>query len=59
MSEEYACAVQHCLSSVFIPVQLKKTLAEEGFREAVFRDIVHRLEREYSVFTTHIRPLAC
>ena len=54
MSEEYACAVQHCLSCVFIPVQHKKTLADEGFREAVFRDVVHRLEREYSVFVTPV-----
>lgn len=56
MSEEYACAVQHCLSSVFIPVQPRKTLEDEGFREAVFRDIVHRLEREYSIFITPIKP---
>jgi hypothetical protein len=55
MSEEYSCVVQHCLSSVFIPVHTKKTLADEGFREAVFRDIVYRLEREYTIFTTHIK----
>jgi len=53
MSEEYARAVEHCLSSVFVALQHKKTLTDEGFRDAVFRDIVQRLEREYSRFVTH------
>jgi hypothetical protein len=52
MSEEYAIAVQHCLKSSFIPVQAKKTLSDEGFREAVYRDIVSRLQREYIISTT-------
>jgi hypothetical protein len=55
MSEEYAIAVQHCLKSSFTPVQPKRVLADEGFREAVYRDIVHRLQREYFIFTNPIK----
>jgi len=54
MSGEYARAVEHCLSSVFVDLQHKKTLTDEGFRDAVFRDIVQRLEREYSRFVTPV-----
>lgn len=55
MSEDYAIAVQHCLNSSFTPVQPNTTLADPGFRHAVYRDIVQRLEKEYFKFTTHIR----
>jgi hypothetical protein len=55
MSEEYAIAVQYCLKSSFIPVQATKTLSDEGFREAVYRDIVSRLQREYIASTTPLR----
>lgn len=55
MSEEYAIVVQHCLKSSFIPVQPNLSLVDEGFRDVVYRDIVHRLEKEYFTVMTPLK----
>lgn len=54
MSTEYAIVVQLCLKSSFIPVQPTNTLADPAFRQAVYRDIVYRLERLYFIFINPI-----
>lgn len=52
MSEDYAQVVQQCLTCCFTPVQPRRTLTEEKFREVVYRDIVRRLEMEWVTVTT-------
>ena len=47
MSANYATVVHHRVKSSFIPVSGKMSLAYERFREAVYGDIVQRLEAEY------------
>jgi len=58
MSANYATVVHHCLKSSFIPVPAKMSLANEGFRGAVYRDIVQRLEAEYDTFTKPLQIIS-
>jgi hypothetical protein len=49
VSDDYAAVVQICLLSSFTPVQLRTTLTNESFREAVCHQILTPLENEYSI----------
>ena len=50
MSERYANVVHLCLKSAFPSIQMRPTFADEGFRDAVYHEIVRPLEVEYSSF---------
>jgi hypothetical protein len=52
MSEDYAQVVQQCLTCSFTPVQPRRMLTDEEFREVAYRDIVRRLEMEWFTVTT-------
>lgn len=56
MSSQYATAVKHCLNSSYMGSFLPKrmTLMDEGFRDAVYREVVCRLEKAYIEFTEPI-----
>jgi hypothetical protein len=47
MSEQYAYVVQLCLTCAFNPVPRSQKLINEGFREAVYSQILVPLEKEY------------
>ena len=56
MSPQYATAVKNCLNSSYMGpfTPQKMTLMEEGFRDAVYREVVRRLEIAYIEFTKPI-----
>lgn len=47
MSDQYASVVQLCLNSTFDPVPSSTELDDEGFRKAVYDQILLPLGREY------------